>query len=222
MEGNNTLASPLFLKTEGYLLGAADLSFLSAPIFTQEAKKDRTSETYNASGKQKILVAYASMTGSTAEIAAEIGKILRHAEYAVDVKPLNDVMDITDYTAVVIGSPIYARAWRPEAAEFVRTYRHALSKIPVAYFTTGITLSIADSPNIRRHMDTYLIPLQEEVYEVEPVSIEHFAGVLDFKKLSFMYRLVWPLTSGRKVKQGDYRNWHAVQNWAASLVPVFA
>ena len=222
MEGNNTLAAPLFLKTEGYLAGASDLSFLNVPIYTQEAQKERKSVWIDIPEKNKVLVAYATKAGSTAEIAQEIGKILRHAGHTVEVKRVEEIRDIMEYKAAVIGSPIHAKAWMPEAVEFVQTYRHALSKIPVAYFTSGITLGMADSPNIRRHMDSYLIPLQEEVYEVEPVSIEHFAGVLNFHKLPFMYRLVWPLTSGRKVKQGDYRNWHAVQNWAASLAPVFA
>ena len=222
MEGNNIVATPLFLKTEGYLSGVSDFSFLSTPIFTQEPQMERTSEISDVSAKQRVLVAYATMAGSTIGIAEEIGKILRHAGYVVDVKQVDDIVDVTDYTAAVIGSPIHASTWRPEALEFVRTYRHALSKIPVAYFTSSITLGMADSPNIRRQMDTSLVPLQDEVYEVEPVSVEHFAGVLDFNKLPFMIRLAWPFTSGRKAKQGDYRNWHAIQTWAASLVPVFA
>jgi menaquinone-dependent protoporphyrinogen oxidase len=221
MKGNNIVADPLFLKTEGYLSGVSDFSFLNTPIFTQEPRMERTSEIFDTSAKQRVLVAYATMAGSTVGIAEEIGKILRHAGYAVDVKQVDDIMDVTDYTAAVIGSPIHGKAWMPEALEFVRTYRHALGKILVAYFTSSITLGMVDSPNIRRRMDSYLIPLQDEVYEVEPVSIEHFAGVLDFKKLPFVYRLVWPFTSGRKAKQGDYRNWHAIKTWAASLVPVF-
>ena len=222
MEGNNTFAAPLFLQTEGYLSGASDLDFLNTPIFTKEAQMDRTSESYDASGKQKVLIAYATMAGSTAEIAEEIGKILRQTGYVVEVKRVDDILDITDYTAAVIGSPIHSKAWRSEAIEFVRTYRHALSKIPVAYFTSSLTLGMVDSPNTRRQMNTCLIPLQDEIYEVEPVSIAHFAGVLDFNRLPFMYRLAWPFTSGRKAKQGDYRNWHAIQTWAASLMPVFA
>lgn len=222
MERNTTLASPLFLKTEGYLSGASDLTFLSTLLLTQDARMDRSSETYDASGNQNILVAYATLAGSTAEIAEEIGKILRKAGYTVDVKPVEEVLDIAEYTAAVIGSPIHSNAWLPEAVELVRTYRHALSKIPIAYFTSSITLGMADFPTTRRQMDACLIPLRDEVYEVEPVAIEHFAGELDFNKLPFMYRLVWPFTSGRKAKQGDYRNWHAIQTWAASLVPVFA
>jgi menaquinone-dependent protoporphyrinogen oxidase len=222
MEGNHVLAAPLFLKTQGYLAGASDLGFLSAPLFTQEPQKQHSSEFFDSTAKQKELVAYATRTGSTAEIAEAIGKILQHGGFTVDVKRIEDIREIIEYAAVVIGSPIYARTWCSEAIEFVRTYRHALSKIPVAYFTSGITLGMADTPNIRRNLDTYLVPLQDEVYEVEPVSVEHFAGVLDFKKMPIVYRLLWPLTSGRKVKQGDYRNWHAIQTWAASLVPVFA
>ncbi len=54
----------------------------------------------------RTLVAYASRTGSTAEIAAEIGKTLSACGFAVDVLPIREKPQLDGYQAVVIGSAV--------------------------------------------------------------------------------------------------------------------
>ena len=57
---------------------------------------------------QKILVAYATRAGSTAEVAKEIGDVLIAKGFAVDVIPVRKVKDISFYRAAI-------RAWAEEA-----------------------------------------------------------------------------------------------------------
>jgi len=47
--------------------------------------------------KQKILITYASRSGSTAEIAEAIGKTLTQNGAQVDVLPMQEVTDLTPY-----------------------------------------------------------------------------------------------------------------------------
>ncbi|MBI5957219.1 MAG: flavodoxin, partial [Chloroflexi bacterium] len=54
----------------------------------------------------KILVAYASRAGSTAGVAEAIGKTLSENGAQVEVRPMQDVKDLTPYGAVVAGSAI--------------------------------------------------------------------------------------------------------------------
>jgi menaquinone-dependent protoporphyrinogen IX oxidase len=50
----------------------------------------------------KILVASATMAGSTAEIAQVVGEELTRCGFQVDILSLSEVKTITGYTAVVV------------------------------------------------------------------------------------------------------------------------
>ncbi len=55
----------------------------------------------------RILVAYATRNGSTAEIAQAIGKELTTAGFTANVAEIKTVSTLAGYTAVVIGGPLY-------------------------------------------------------------------------------------------------------------------
>jgi menaquinone-dependent protoporphyrinogen oxidase len=57
----------------------------------------------------KILVAYASIAGSTAGVAEAIGKTLVESGAQVEVRPMKDVNDLAPYQTMVAGSAI--RGW---------------------------------------------------------------------------------------------------------------
>jgi menaquinone-dependent protoporphyrinogen oxidase len=54
----------------------------------------------------KILVTYASRLGSTAGVAEAIGKTLAENGAEVEIRRMEDVTDLTPYSAVVAGSAI--------------------------------------------------------------------------------------------------------------------
>jgi menaquinone-dependent protoporphyrinogen oxidase len=56
--------------------------------------------------RPRILVAYASRAGSTAEVAEVIGRVLREGGPEVDVCPVGDVHSLAGYDALVLGSAI--------------------------------------------------------------------------------------------------------------------
>jgi menaquinone-dependent protoporphyrinogen oxidase len=173
----------------------------------------------NAQGR--ILIAYASQCGSTGEIAETIGQVLCEMGAAVDVRPVQSVNDISPYQAVVVGSAIQRSQWLPQAVEFVRMHQDALSQIPVAYFLACLAI-IEDTESARRSATAFLDPVRQQVPRVQPVDVGLFAGKLDFDKLPSMYRLLWPLTAGGDVGEGDYRNWEAIRSWAVDLGPKLA
>src|SRR5690606_15376137 len=75
----------------------------------------------------RVLVAYGSKYGATAEIARRIGEVLERAGLAVDVKPADQVSDLAPYGAVVLGSAVYAGQWRKEAAQLLKAQEEALA-----------------------------------------------------------------------------------------------
>jgi menaquinone-dependent protoporphyrinogen oxidase len=55
----------------------------------------------------RVLVAFASRSGSTAGIAEAIAGVLRDAGLEVDSSPAGDIADVTPYDAVVLGSGVF-------------------------------------------------------------------------------------------------------------------
>jgi menaquinone-dependent protoporphyrinogen oxidase len=56
---------------------------------------------------------------------------------------------------------------------------------------------------------------------VPTVSEGLFAGVLDLSKLPLRYRLPFSLLTLTGVfREGDYRDWDAIERWAKELVPL--
>jgi menaquinone-dependent protoporphyrinogen oxidase len=165
----------------------------------------------------KVLIAYASQCGSTGEVAEAIGDVLCQCGDFAETKWVKSVKALNGYSAVIIGSAIHKSRWMPEATDFVTTNQNTLSKLPVAYFFTCLTLSV-DTDKARRKAMTFLEPLQTEAPRVKPVSVGRFAGVLDYSKLSFMYRTVMKRKmKERGIQEGDYRDWNAIRSWAAEV-----
>ena len=168
-----------------------------------------------------VLVTYASCTGSTIGVAQEIGKTLSNGGFLVDVRPMNEVKDITPYQAVVAGSAIQNKQWLPEAMDFTRIHRVELGKRPFAAFLVCITLAMKNADQYRGSVSDFLQPVRALVI---PVSEGLFAGVLDISKVPsasnrFKFRLsvkfgVW--------SEGDHRDWVAIRSWAENLRPLLS
>ena len=155
----------------------------------------------------KILVAYATKAGSTAEVAEAVGEELRRAGAEVDVRLAKDVKDLKHYSAVILGSAIRMGKWVPEATKFVETNREALSQVPVAYFVVCLTMK-EDTEENRSTVEAYLDPVCEVV---KPLGKGLFAGVIDNSKLSFSARM---MTKAMKISEGDFRDWETIRAWA--------
>ncbi|NIV37101.1 MAG: flavodoxin, partial [Anaerolineae bacterium] len=88
---------------------------------------------------EKILVAYATKYGATAEIAERIGQVLREAGLEADVQAADRAGDLGQYGAVVLGSAVYIGQWRKEAARFLKENETTLVEKPVWIFSSGPT-----------------------------------------------------------------------------------
>ncbi len=157
----------------------------------------------------RILVAYASKKGSTAEIAQAMGKEIRTAGHLVDVTEMKSVSSLAGYNAVVIGGPFYLGRVTG-MGKFVGKYRDALIKVPFAAFAVGVAplgKDPADKENAMKKLQQTLGPLT-------PVAMTIFAGKVDPAKLSWLQK--W-MTEKAKSPVGDFRDWTAIAAWAREL-----
>jgi menaquinone-dependent protoporphyrinogen oxidase len=160
----------------------------------------------------RVLVAYASKHGSTAEIAERIGQELREKGLQADVMPAERVADLKSYDAVILGSAVYAGQWRKEAAQFLESREEALTGRPVWLFSSGPT----GEEDPVEAMDGWRFPegLQPVADRIEPRDIAFFHGVLDTKKLNLAEKLV---LKALKAPTGDFRNWDVITSWADDI-----
>ena len=160
--------------------------------------------------KKKVLVAYASVSGSTGEVAKAIAEVISDQGATVQVSEVADVSGLVGYSAVVLGSSIRSGQWLPGALQFVDAFRAFLSYVPVAYFTT--CLAMIDSEENQRTVLAYMDSVLKLAPEVKPIGLGLFAGSLDAGQ-----RL--PSTSTLTISPGDYRNWAEIKAWAAEVAP---
>jgi len=170
----------------------------------------------------RVLITYDSPLGSTAEVAGFMGQTLRNDGHRVEVKPVLQVDDLAPYSRVLIGGAIRYDRWSPSAVAFIRAHRKRLQDMPVSSFFTCLTLARPTSA-ARRKAGAYADQIRAVVPDVQLLSVGQFAGVLKPSGMPWPQRLalrVLSLTTG--VKEGDYRDWDAIRDWArAQLDPNF-
>lgn len=191
---------------------------------------------------KKMLITYATKSGSTAEVAEFIGKEIAKAGAEVEVHPIQDEIDLRSYDAVVVGGPMIL-GWHPQAVKFLRRNQAVLAQKPLACFITAMSLTkmtdesqlpfpVFQDPRLAKpakqpgrlgfkenyaSVVNYLKPLRSQSAGVKPVSVAFFGGKLDLGRLSFLEKLFVLIVIG--ATPGDYRNWEAMRTWVASISP---
>jgi len=191
---------------------------------------------------KRILVAYSTNAGSTAEVAEAIRKNLEGPEIGAEARRIEEVRDLGGYSAVVLGGPMIV-GWHRKAARFLRARRRELARVPVALFFTARQVTRAggaaqqshDFPVLldprllaeparpgrlsfkERHttVESYLRPVSAALAAIRPVGAAFFAGKLDYGKLSFFHMLFVMLIIG--ARPGDSRDWELIGSWARGI-----
>ncbi|PWI10185.1 flavodoxin [Streptomyces sp. NWU339] len=154
-----------------------------------------------------VLVTYGTTNGSTARIAETVADVLRKDGLTVETLPARSVASVTSYDAVVVGGGLYAGRWHKDARRFVRRYRRDLAKRPVWLFSSGpldATASERDIPPVPG--------VKKAVAEIDAREHVTFGGCLEEGAKGWVARMI--LRSG---KGGDFRDFTAIQTWAAHV-----
>lgn len=151
----------------------------------------------------EILVAYATKSGSTREIAEVVAEQIRHASHEVTVLDAADVRSVEPYKAVVLGSALYAGRWRREAVKLLKQNEELLARKPVWLFHSG--------------------PIgPEQVPQRAPRKVREIAARIGAEEpVTFGGRLTSDTAAGFLAKRmarggmaGDFRDWDEIRLWA--------
>jgi menaquinone-dependent protoporphyrinogen oxidase len=189
---------------------------------------------------KRILVTYATMAGSTAEVAQAVAEEIAKSKVEVDVLPLGEVKSLAGYDGVVVGGPMIM-GWHRQALGFLKKHRQALQRIPLALFVLAISLTQTGETNVGgvpiyvddrlpkppeqpghlrfreryARLSNYIQPILRAVHPVRPASIGVFGGRLEYGRLKWWAVLFVMLII--QAPAGDRRNWGAIRAWAAGL-----
>jgi menaquinone-dependent protoporphyrinogen oxidase len=191
-----------------------------------------------------ILITYATMAGSTAEVAQTVADEVGKRGVQVKVLPLREVKDIEAFDGVVIGAPMIM-GWHREALGFLKKHRKALQHIPIAIFVMAMSLTQTNEtvangvsvyvdenlPKLPKNesklsfregyarLSKYLKPILSAISPGKPASIGVFGGRLEYGRLKW-----WAVLFAMLIIQapaGERRNWSAIRAWAKALPAAF-
>jgi menaquinone-dependent protoporphyrinogen oxidase len=162
------------------------------------------------SNQDRVLVAYGTKHGATAEIAEAIGKALRAASLEVDVLRARRVRSLEPYRAVVLGSAVYAARWRPDALRLLR--RAELRDRDVWLFSSG---PVGEDKGNPEEAERWTKP--EKVRQIaETLGVhEHvvFGGRID-DDAGFIRK---KMARNIPPEFRDRRDWVEIEAWATSI-----
>jgi menaquinone-dependent protoporphyrinogen oxidase len=189
---------------------------------------------------KRILVTYATMAGSTTEVAHAVGEEIAKSGLKVDVIPLNKIRSLEAYDGVVVGGPMIM-GWHRVALSFLKKHRDTFQHIPLAVFVMAMSLTQTGETSLDgvpvyidenlpqppqkigsltfreryARLANYLQPILSATRPVKPVSIGVFGGRLEYGRLKWWAVLFAMLII--RAPAGERRNWTVIRSWAAAL-----
>jgi menaquinone-dependent protoporphyrinogen oxidase len=124
------------------------------------------------------------------------------------------VRDLKPYGAVVLGSAVYAKRWRPSARRFLGRHGRALSTVPWWVFSSGPVGE--PKPEDEAKAAEWLEP-PKIITKVERLGArEHvvFGGRVPAEPHNFIERAMIKNTPN---EFADRRDWEAIRRWAAGV-----
>jgi menaquinone-dependent protoporphyrinogen oxidase len=189
---------------------------------------------------KRILITYATLSGTTVEVARTVSEELVKQGHQATLLPLAQVKSLAGYDAVILGAPMIV-GWHKEALSFLKRYQSELAGKPLALFATAMTLiqtgetsldgvpltvdgKLAQAPRTAGKLTfkeryaaipNYAGPMLKAAGPTKPVSLALFGGRLDYYRLKWWAILFVAVMLG--VKPGEKRNWELIRSWTGSL-----
>ncbi|MCE5190598.1 MAG: flavodoxin domain-containing protein [Actinomycetia bacterium] len=162
----------------------------------------------------RVLVIFDTKFGATREIAEAIGSALCGVGLPADVEAVSADPDITKYSAVVLGAPVFCGKVEQPLCDWVHANRDALAELPTAVFVVGASAR-DDTPETRAALDS---AMEQALCDVPNLGAGlprgRFAGRIDANKLPAPTRFMMRMA---KLPVGDWVDLDRVHAWAIGI-----
>ncbi len=154
----------------------------------------------------RVLVVYGTKMGGTHGLAEMVADTLRDEGMEVVVAPADEIRNVTNFDAVIVGGALYAFRWHKDARRFVRRHRAELATMPVWLFSSG---PLDDSAS------------EEEIDPVRGVAAImeriHARGHVTFGGRMPADATGFPAAMMARDNAGDWRDADQVADWAREV-----
>ena len=178
----------------------------------------------------KTLIIYGTRYGATAGTSEEVARVLREEGFNVEVANAKKekIRDISEYELVIVASGMKMGKWTGEAGDFLKDFRKELEQKKLAIFVSTMKTVSEREGKSDDVAEMRKVALEDKVaqYNLHPIALGFFGGVLDFSKMGFLFRRTMGFLKPQLQRDGfketqpdvyDLRDWDEIRNWAREL-----
>ena len=178
----------------------------------------------------KTLIVYGTRYGATAGTSEEIAKVLQSEGFEVKVVNAKEdkIKDISLFNLVIVGSGMQFARWTGEAEDFLKRFQKELPRKKVALFISTMKTVTAREGKTEELAKTRKMELEDKVakYNLQPLSLGFFGGVLDFNKMNIITRKTLGFLRPQLEKDGfkesppgvyELRDFEEIRGWVKEL-----
>jgi menaquinone-dependent protoporphyrinogen oxidase len=166
--------------------------------------------------QSSVLIAYATRSGSTAEVADAVAVGMQESGVAAEVLPVHQINSLVGREALVLGAPLYIGHFPKEFHQFLRLHRDALHGMRPWLFVVGPTRNQSkDFEDARRQAEKQLASYPW----LHPAELRIFGGRWSMQELPFPFSLMRRIPGNplSKVPAEDIRDWAAIREWSMGI-----
>jgi menaquinone-dependent protoporphyrinogen oxidase len=169
----------------------------------------------------RVLVAYHSADGHTAEIATRIAELLGKAGASVDVLDAADAPAPTGYDGVVLGDSIHAGRHSRALTTYLTKHLAEVQARPNALFQVSLTSAKTDEKSAAE-VRQYVSKLLDKT-GFDPDMVGMFAGAVVYTRYGWLKRrMMRRIVSSEGddtdvTRDYDYTDWAAVEHFAEDV-----
>jgi menaquinone-dependent protoporphyrinogen oxidase len=163
-----------------------------------------------------VLIAYATRSGSTAEVAEAIGTEMRAAGVQVEVMPMRNLKAIGERSAVVLGAPLYMGSLPRDVRRFLAHNRVDLIASKTWFFVLG---PIDGKPEEFEAARSQAKKSLAKSGWFKPAELQVFGGKFDVNRMPFPFSLAkyLPAFPAKDLPAKDIRDWEAIRAWSQEI-----
>ncbi|NWF70579.1 MAG: hypothetical protein HXY40_15940 [Chloroflexi bacterium] len=165
----------------------------------------------------KVLVAYASAHGSTAEVGHFLKRVLSAYDTQVSALNVSAVEAVWEYDAFVLGSAIQDGMWLHAMFQFIERFRTDLVRKPCYMWINCVR--VIEPDGYEHAMKHYIHQPTIETLNVREVAV--FAGKLSLETIDWNERWLLSLRYDGSERPGtfnkDFRNWEVIAAWGNKI-----
>ena len=188
---------------------------------------------------KKVLIAYGSRYGSTAEIARTMAQTLENEglePQLLDLKQTNQKQwsSLASYEGLLVGSGIKIGRWTGEATKYLKKHADEIKTLKSKGLVVGVFVScgMASTPGQQEEArQKYVKKILDDIGVSDAVDVyEAFGGVYDLSSsapMGFLDKRVLSMAAKQMAKDGvnitegarnDLRDWDQIQAFAGHFV----